>query len=364
MASTLDTGVPTAVLKAHDRHQSLIAEGAKAFSVFFEDCHNAFHQDYNGRPRKRAKLEAEHLEPTHCSLESGITIARLDINLRPDSDTVNHNELPTTLDNEIEVGVIDVRDLDTSQPSLTLVGHAGYKKSPTLKVQTTKSIPPATASLLSRIVSLEKRSRRNVRPGICRSTCLLHRSVGPFGLVYTLECSIVWFDGESAFGPLATNKEDWATLIQFFPESQNAQSKSWTPQEFYDSVHSPPNDATVPELVERKILETDLYPFQKRAVAWMLHRETASRDQIRSRLSYIPVKDAKGQTCFVSHMEGVVCSPTQFGAFEEPTGGILAEEMVSVRDDNHYEPTSLRRRFNLSVQLSDFTHRAAKCHHQ
>jgi E3 ubiquitin-protein ligase SHPRH len=362
MASTLDTGVFTAVLKAHDRHQSLIAEGAKAFSVFFEDCHNAFHQDYSGRPRKRARLEPDHQEPIHRSLESGITIARLDINLRPDSDTIDHSDLSTILEDEMEVGVIEVRNLETPRPSLTLVGHRGYKKSPSLKVQTTNSIPSATASLLSRIVSLEKRSRRNVRPGICRSTCLLHRSVGPSGLVYTLECSIIWFDGESAFGPLATKKEDWATLIQFFPEPQNAQSKSWTPQEFYASVHSPPNDATVPELVERKVLETELYPFQKRAVAWMLRRETASCDQSQSRLSYMPTKDAKGQACFVSHMEGVVCSPTQFGAFEEPTGGILAEEMVS-EHDNFHGPTSMRRRFNLSVQLS-VTHRAAECHHR
>jgi E3 ubiquitin-protein ligase SHPRH len=349
MASTLDTGVSTAVLKAYNHKQSSIAEGAKAFSLFFEDCHKAFHQDYSERPRKRAKLEADHLEPTHRSLESGITIARLDINLRPDPDTINHSDLSTTLEDEIDVGVIELRDLETSRPSLTLVGHTGYKKSPSLKVQTTNSISPATASLLSRIVSLEKRSRRNVRPGICRSTCLLHRSVGPSGLVYTLECSIVWFDGESAFGPLATKKEDWATLIQFFPEPQNAQSKSWTPQEFYASVHSPPNDAIVPESVERKVLETDLYPFQKRAVAWMLHQETASRNQNQSRLSYISVKDAKGQACFVSHMEGVVCSPPQFDAFQEPTGGILAEEMVSARDCNHHEPISTRRCFKVSI---------------
>lgn len=327
MASILDTGVSTAVLRSHNSKQGLLSEGGEAFSVFFDDCRNAFHQDYSCRRRKRAKLEHDHLEPIHRSLESGIAIARLDIHLRPSLATTNHNGLATILEDDIEVGVIEFCDLETSNPSLTLVGHSGYKKSPSLRVQTTDSISPATASLLSRIVSLEKRSRRNVKPGVCRSTCLLHRSVGPFGLAYTLECSIVWFDGESAFGPLATKKEDWATLTQFFPEPKSAQSKSWTPQEFYASVHSPQNDAAVPEMVERKVLETDLYPFQKRAVAWMLHREQSSRGPIQSRLSYTPVKDANGQACFVSHLEGVVCSVTQFGAFEEPKGGILADEM-------------------------------------
>ena len=191
--------------------------------------------------------------------------------MKPRPETTNYSDLSSILDDDTEVGIIDFCSAATSKSSLTLVGHSGYKKSSSLWVEATTSISPATASLLSRIVSLEKRSRRNVKLGICRSTCLLHRSVGPSGLVYTLECSIVWFDGESAFGPLATKKEDWATLTQFFPEPANAQSKSWTPQEFYASVHSPPHDATVPGLVEQKVLETDLYPFQKRAVAWMLH---------------------------------------------------------------------------------------------
>ncbi|KAH0125033.1 hypothetical protein KCU66_g7167, partial [Aureobasidium melanogenum] len=327
MASILDTGVFTATLSSYNpKKQEVLAEGAEALSVFFEDCHNAFHQDYS-RPRKRARLEpAENLEPSHPSSGPGIIIARLDINLRPSSNTTNHNDSSTLLEDDIEVGLIDAWDLTTSQPSLSLVGHTGYKKSPSLKVQTTTPISPTTADLLTRIVSLEKRSRRNVRPGACRSACLLHRSAGPSGPVYTLECSITWFDGESAFGPLA-KQEDWATLIQFFPELRSAQLKSWTPQEFYASVHSPPNDARVPELMQCKVLETDLYPFQKRAVAWMLGRETPSYDQSQKRLSYMQFLDATGQPCFVSHLEGVVCSPTHFSAFKEPQGGILAEEM-------------------------------------
>ncbi|KAH0024868.1 hypothetical protein KCU78_g4913, partial [Aureobasidium melanogenum] len=326
MASILDTGVSTAILSSYNpRKQEVLAEGAEALSVFFEDCHNAFHQDYS-RPRKRARLElAENLEPSHPSSGPGITIARLDINLRPSPNTTNHNASSTVLEDDIEVGLIDAWDLTTSQPALSLVGHAGYKKSPSLKVQTTKPISPTTADLLSRIVSLEKRSRRNVRPGVCRSACLLHRSAGPSGPVYTLECSITWFDGESAFGPLA-KQEDWATLTQFFPEPTSTQPKSWTPQEFYASVHSPPKDAPVPALMQCKVLRTDLYPFQKRAVAWMLGRETPS-DHPQKRLSYTQVNDANGQSCFVSHLEGVLCSPAHFSAFDEPQGGILAEEM-------------------------------------
>ncbi|KAH0336117.1 hypothetical protein KCU81_g8705, partial [Aureobasidium melanogenum] len=328
MASVLDTGFSAVILKSHNpKKQEVLAEGAEAFSAFFEDCRNAFHQEYT-RPRKRAKLElAENLDSAHTFSGPGITIARLDINLRPSANTTNHNDLSTVLGDDIEVGLVDACDLTSSQPTLSLVGHAGYKKSPLLQIQTTNSISSSTADLLSRIVSLEKRSRRNVKPGICRSTCLLHRSAGSPGPVYTLECSITWSDGESAFGPLATKKEDWTTLTQFFPEPKNVQPKSWTPQEFYASVHSPPNDASIPELIECKVLESDLYPFQKRAVAWMLGRETPSHDHSQKRLSYTQLHDAMGQPCFVSHLEGVVCSPTHFAAFEEPQGGVLSEEM-------------------------------------
>ncbi|KAI4721854.1 hypothetical protein E4T48_01867 [Aureobasidium sp. EXF-10727] len=328
MASVLDTGVSTASLRSHNPKQGLIAEGAEAFSLFFEDCRNAFQQDYSGRPRKRARLEStDNLEPSHRSLESGITIARLAINLRPSPGTTNHHASSTLLEDDIEVGIIEVKDPATPQPCLSLVGHTSYKKSPVLRIQTTSSISSTTTNLLSRVVNLEKRARRNVRPGVCRSTCLLHRSAGPSGSAYTLECSITWFDGESAFGPLATKKEDWAILNQCFPEPQGARSQSWTPQEFYASVHSPSKDSRIPELVERKILETDLYPFQKRTVAWMLDRESSPCGQSQKRLSYIPVTDANGQPCFVSHLEGIVCYPSHFGAYQEPKGGVLADEM-------------------------------------
>ncbi|KAH0318952.1 hypothetical protein KCU71_g4847, partial [Aureobasidium melanogenum] len=332
MASILDTGLSTAILSSYNpKKQEVLAEGAEALSVFFEDCHNAFHQDYS-RPRKRARLEpAENLEPSHPSSGPGITIARLDINLRPSPSTTNHNASSTVLEDDIEVGLIDAWDLTTSQPALSLVGHAGYKKSPSLKVQTTKPISPTTADLLSRIVSLEKRSRRNVRPGVCRSACLLHRSAGPSGPVYTLECSIAWFDGESAFGPLA-KQEDWATLTQFFPEPTSTQPKSWTPQEFYASVHSPPNDAPVPALMQCKVLKTDLYPFQKRAVAWMLGRETPS-DHPQKRLSYTQVNDANAEEMGLGktvELIALICLHKRDSA-ETDTGDAEAQPLIKSR---------------------------------
>lgn len=325
MASTVNTGVSSAVLKSQTPKQNLIAQGAEAFPAFFDNCRDAFQLEYSGRPRKRARLE-DSVELSHSPLGSGITIARVEIHLQQTSDAARHVGTSTVLEDDIEVGLVDSHGLDTSKPFFTLVGHVGYKKSPLLEFRTTTSLLPGTVNLLSRVESLEKRSRRNVRPGVCHSTCRLHQSNGPSGPAYTLECSIIWLNGESAFGA-AAKKEDWDTLTQFYPELKNNQSKSWTPQEFYSSVHSPSVDAPESELTKRKVLETDLYPFQRRAVTWMLDRESSNQELSRSRLSFTPAKDVNGQPCFVSHLEGVICSASHLSTFDEPKGGILAEEM-------------------------------------
>ncbi|TIA03031.1 hypothetical protein D6C82_02203 [Aureobasidium pullulans] len=325
MASTVNTGVSSAVLKSQTPKQNLIAQGAEAFPAFFDNCRDAFQLEYSGRPRKRARLE-DSVELSHSPLGSGITIARVEIHLQQTSDAARHVGTSTVLEDDIEVGLVDSHGLDTSKPIFTLVGHVGYKKSPLLEFRTTTSLLPDTVDLLSRVESLEKRSRRNVRPGVCHSTCRLHQSNGPSGPTYTLECSIIWLNGESAFGA-AAKKEDWDTLTQFYPELKNNQSKSWTPQEFYSSVHSPSVDAPESELTKRKVLETDLYPFQRRAVTWMLDRESSNQESSRSRLSFTPAKDVNGQPCFVSHLEGVICSASHLSTFDEPKGGILAEEM-------------------------------------
>jgi E3 ubiquitin-protein ligase SHPRH len=329
MASVLDTGISSAILYTAKPKQEPIAENLEAFSAFFEDCRNAFHSEYSRRPRKRIKLEGTDCSTTSSSLPtSEIAIARFEVNLRPSPDMAKNYDMTTDLDHDIEVGLVKAWDLTSTQPSISLVGHAGYKKSPSLTVKTTSSLSPAMSSLLSRIVCLEKRSRGNAKKGVCRSSCRLHRISTSSGPVYTLECTIIWLDGESAFGPNATKKEDWATLLQFYPEPPNdTQSKSWTPQEFYSSVHSPPIDTPIPDMVDQKVLETDLYPFQKRAVAWMLDRESPSRNTAQSRISYTPAKDCNGQQCFVSHLEGVICSTTHLDTLQEPKGGILAEEM-------------------------------------
>jgi E3 ubiquitin-protein ligase SHPRH len=88
-------------------------------------------------------------------------------------------------------------------------------------------------------------------------------------------------------------------------------------------------------------LESELYPFQKRAVQWLLRKEGvefSAEGIIKDALSlhhntlpnsFIQAKDAFGQPCYISHLFGIVTLDlAPFVASEHQLkGGILAEEM-------------------------------------
>ena len=116
-----------------------------------------------------------------------------------------------------------------------------------------------------------------------------------------------------------------------------------SPQDFYESAHVPNKDAYDSETASMRIphLTATLYPFQKRAVQWLLKREGAcwapgekgegavvsyNPPSSEVPLSFVPTKDADGNPFFLSPLFGVVAkNPARY----EPRlrGGILAEEM-------------------------------------
>ena len=129
-------------------------------------------------------------------------------------------------------------------------------------------------------------------------------------------------------------------LSTYFQDSNASKSDTWSPQDFYQSVHSPQKDDEVSASMEIPELYSTLFPFQRRAVQWLLRKEgvewsgrgvqdvpaTATMD-IPS--SFIKTKDAHGRSCYVSHLFGVVTLDfVPFLAVERVLkGGILAEEM-------------------------------------
>jgi E3 ubiquitin-protein ligase SHPRH len=131
-------------------------------------------------------------------------------------------------------------------------------------------------------------------------------------------------------------------LGTYFPDQSVTNVDKWSPQDFYQSVDSSGKDDPVAASLRVDELESSLYPFQKRAVQWLLRKEgvewSATHDRViewsptqNSTLpvSFIQTTDARGRVCYVSHLFGLVTlDPTPFRAPEQSLkGGILAEEM-------------------------------------
>ncbi|CAL3963194.1 unnamed protein product [Diplocarpon coronariae] len=129
-------------------------------------------------------------------------------------------------------------------------------------------------------------------------------------------------------------------LNKYFPDPNITKSEKWSPQDFYQSVHFSDKHDDAPISMEIDGLATDLYPFQKRAVQWLLRKEGViwSTQGIKPvveashpglPISFLQHVDDSDRVCYVSHLFGLVTlDPSPFLTSEKHLkGGILAEEM-------------------------------------
>ena len=200
--------------------------------------------------------------------------------------------------------------------------------------------------------------------------CTLTRSQGQLYTVVRLEATTYWCSGASAFHsgvPVGKARvyPDYDLLAQAFPDPAREEmdaSQQWTPQDFYDSVHVPSKDVDTKGDFD-SVLESDLYPFQKRAVHWMLAREGMKyvNGQVhrlqRTERPQDPkfsetVADVSGNTCYVNHLQGIVERDHPGNNPSQLSGGLLAEEMglgktvelmalLSLHKRPYYEPKPL-----------------------
>lgn len=117
--------------------------------------------------------------------------------------------------------------------------------------------------------------------------------------------------------------------------------RGWTPREFYESVHVPQDTEGASAGIKCPDLICELFPFQRRAVRWLLWREGVKIQQEgtlipveRSPSNELPasfrqMRDADGNICYFSHLfMAITTEISRWGnASHYLRGGILAEEM-------------------------------------
>jgi E3 ubiquitin-protein ligase SHPRH len=131
-------------------------------------------------------------------------------------------------------------------------------------------------------------------------------------------------------------------LRTYFHDQNVTSSDAWSAQDFYRSVHATSKEDESSASLQTPELKSDLYPFQKRAVQWLLRREGVEwsaenccvqdslfRSGADLPISFIKATDAQGQPCFISHLFGIVTLDiAPFKALDlSVNGGVLAEEM-------------------------------------
>ncbi|KAF2185097.1 hypothetical protein K469DRAFT_665964 [Zopfia rhizophila CBS 207.26] len=153
---------------------------------------------------------------------------------------------------------------------------------------------------------------------------------------------LVGFSVVETLGPKTKlGRRDLGLLTRYFPDGSTDVNTAWALSDFYDSVHVPSTDTEISPKIQRSLSETKLYPFQQRAVDWLLRREGVAFPESGGDISPVDasvesnspsfrlVQDANGETCYVSHLRGLVVP--DLSMTNDPhrilKGGILCEEM-------------------------------------
>ena len=205
------------------------------------------------------------------------------------------------------------------------------------------SIDPQTLKILQIAINPpSRRQQKNIlRVGLTLSNSLgfdRNKETSGFGLdayVHTLDLCvrILIPNARSLSDSIGVSRNDILDICA--PESRPEETDTWSPQDFYNNVHVPKTEGVVSDIPSINKLQCELYPFQKRAVQWLLSREGAMKaHEPPEELSdlhhgFIRTTDGDGRQCLISHFWGIATTDDQVlvNMSSEVRGGILAEEM-------------------------------------
>ncbi|OAR01007.1 hypothetical protein LLEC1_02176 [Akanthomyces lecanii] len=154
--------------------------------------------------------------------------------------------------------------------------------------------------------------------------------------------SMMWNETPSPYYVMRTNverRESQDVIGAFFPHA-DISSSAWSPIDFYEAAHVPAKADSESASIEVPLLEATLFPYQKRTLKWLLHREgikctPSGMEPIPDSVpqtycdTFRDVKDADGTTFYLSDVfHAVTRNKTPYHVADRVMkGGILAEEM-------------------------------------
>lgn len=323
----------SARVKSHDEKTILVEAGGFTPVRWFLEHGNQSQID-GQPPTKRRKVNHTKSEDQEddrsLSEEIPLLSLKIDFFFPTTSQAESHSTDAISTDADFsdapEVPVV-LRSIDNDEESVTLRLSLPETKGHVMVLESA-AIPEDQLSMLRMIVqSMTARLTRKQQLASITS-CKLIRSVGPLYTVVRLQAELRWRSGEPALREMISRREqspDLVALNEAFPAPQTEHvGKPWTPQDFYDSVHATSGDDKMDGVYDN-VLESDLFPFQKRAVKWMLGREGKQVERRAVPDFYEPAKDVDGNPCFVNRLQGIVSR--DFMRLGDISGGGLFDEM-------------------------------------
>ncbi|KAI9664977.1 MAG: hypothetical protein M1821_006425 [Bathelium mastoideum] len=291
-------------------------------------------------PNKRQKLnnhqpsDLNHVQEVLASTSDHITLLKVTLPLLLLGST---DGLDTFLAKPLHVSLQSAEAFGDDGVSLTVRLHGTPTVS--LRIVAATDNPFQTVSKLLDVVELGKRGQQKSDRDQVWSQCLLLPPNWK-GNQFHIQGAIFYPVGVARAGAAGSRvSSDIGLLAKYLNLAGADQNAKWTPHDFYQNLHVPHTDVKVPPEISKAAIASKLYPFQERAVEWMLRREGKAfnsnpssenaQDNPLDDPSFVKTKDADGQTSYVSLFQGLVVKDAQ--SVPQPAsrlrGGILAEEM-------------------------------------
>ena len=187
---------------------------------------------------------------------------------------------------------------------------------------------PRSLDILQKIISIPRISHKKTAS---RAICILSQqgpAPGTREICLSLEAKILLPDNHELLEASVGDRSLVLDLCGLDDPMHRAQP--WSSRDFYDNVFVPDKKRLLSSFPRIDQLKCQLYPFQQRAIDWLLQREKGRPSSGRSRLphGFVKTVDADGRPCFISPFLGIMTSDEDLlQSFSKTRGGILAEEM-------------------------------------